>query len=64
MSRAYTHAGQAAVTGFWQVMGRQNTTYEERVLMDMFYIAHWSIWLDLFIIAKTFWSVIRAEGAY
>ncbi len=52
------------MTGFWQVMGRQTTTYEERVQMDMFYIDHWSVWLDLVIIAKTFWKVLRPEGAY
>jgi exopolysaccharide biosynthesis polyprenyl glycosylphosphotransferase len=52
------------VTGFWQVMGRQTTTYSERVQMDMFYIDRWSIWLDLVIIAKTFWKVAKAEGAY
>jgi len=52
------------LTGFWQVMGRQLTTHEERVKMDMFYIDHWSIWLDLLIIAKTFWKVLLAEGAY
>ena len=52
------------LTGFWQVMGRQTTTYDERIQMDMFYIDHWSIWLDLVIIAKTFWEVLRANGAY
>ena len=52
------------LTGFWQVMGRQTTTYEERVRMDMFYVERWSIWLDLVIIAKTFWKVLKAEGAY
>ena len=52
------------LTGFWQVMGRQTTTYEEKIQMDMFYIDHWSIWLDLVIIAKTFREVLRAEGAY
>jgi exopolysaccharide biosynthesis polyprenyl glycosylphosphotransferase len=52
------------LTGFWQVMGRQLTTAEERIKMDMFYIDNWSIWLDLLIIAKTFWKVLRAEGAY
>ncbi|MBI3669415.1 MAG: sugar transferase [Acidobacteria bacterium] len=52
------------LTGFWQVMGRQTTTYEERVRMDMFYIEHWSIWLDLVIMAKTAWKVLRAEGAH
>lgn len=52
------------LTGFWQVMGRQLTTYPERIQMDMFYIDHWSIWLDLWIVAKTFWAVLRTEGAY
>ena len=52
------------LTGFWQVMGRQTTTFEEKVQMDMFYIEHWSIWLDLVILAKTIWEVFRAEGAY
>jgi len=52
------------VTGFWQVMGRQTTTYQERVDMDIFYIDRWSIWLDLVIIIKTFWKVLKAEGAY
>jgi lipopolysaccharide/colanic/teichoic acid biosynthesis glycosyltransferase len=52
------------LTGYWQVMGRQTTTYEEKIQMEMFYIDHWSIWLDLVIIAKTFWEVLRAEGAY
>jgi exopolysaccharide biosynthesis polyprenyl glycosylphosphotransferase len=52
------------LTGFWQVMGRQTTTYHERIHMDMFYIDRWSIWLDLVIIAKTMWKVVKAEGAY
>jgi exopolysaccharide biosynthesis polyprenyl glycosylphosphotransferase len=52
------------MTGFWQVMGRQTTTYEERVRMDLFYIEHWSVWLDLILIAKTFWQVLKCEGAY
>jgi exopolysaccharide biosynthesis polyprenyl glycosylphosphotransferase len=57
-------SAKPGLTGFWQVMGRQTTTYEERVQMDMFYLDHWSIWLDLVIIAKTFWKVLKAEGAY
>jgi exopolysaccharide biosynthesis polyprenyl glycosylphosphotransferase len=52
------------LTGFWQVMGRQTTTYQERVHMDMFYIDRWSIWLDIVIAAKTVWKVLKAEGAY
>jgi len=52
------------LTGFWQVMGRQTTTYDDKIQMDMFYIDHWSIWLDLVIVAKTVWEVLRAHGAY
>src|SRR5258708_2953059 len=52
------------LTGFWQVMGRQTTSYEGKIQMDMFYIDQWSIWLDLVIIAKSFWEVLRAKGAY
>jgi exopolysaccharide biosynthesis polyprenyl glycosylphosphotransferase len=52
------------MTGYWQVMGRQTTSYEERIQMDMFYIEHWSIWLDLVIMGKTVWKVISADGAY
>lgn len=52
------------MTGFWQVMGRQTTSYEERVQMDMFYIERWSIWLDAILILKTVWKVVQAEGAY
>jgi lipopolysaccharide/colanic/teichoic acid biosynthesis glycosyltransferase len=52
------------ITGYWQVMGRQTTTYEERVRLDIFYIEQWSIWLDLVIIAKTLATIIRPEGAY
>ncbi len=52
------------LTGYWQVTGRQMTTYEEKIKMDMFYIDHWTIWLDLWIIIRTFWKVLRAEGAF
>lgn len=57
-------SAKPGLTGFWQTMGRQTTTYEDRVQMDMFYIDHWSIWLDLVIAAKTVWKVLRTEGAY
>ena len=55
---------KAGLTGFWQVMGRQNTTYEERIAMDLFYLERRSIWMDLFIVYRTVWMVIKAEGAY
>ncbi len=52
------------LTGLWQVSGRNNTTYEQRVQLDMYYVNNWSIWLDVFILAKTIGAVIIGNGAY
>ncbi|KAA6461155.1 glycosyltransferase [Acidobacteria bacterium AB60] len=52
------------ITGLWQVSGRNNTTYAERVAFDAFYVNNWSIWLDLSIIWKTFYVVLAARGSY
>jgi lipopolysaccharide/colanic/teichoic acid biosynthesis glycosyltransferase len=52
------------MTGYWQVMGRQTTSYADRIRMDMFYVDHWSLKLDFIIMAKTIWKVVRADGAY
>lgn len=51
------------LTGYWQANGRSDTSYEERVQMDMYYIKNRSILLDFKIILKTFLSVIKKEGA-
>ena len=51
------------LTGYWQANGRSNTTYEERVAMELFYVDHCSIWLDIKIIFQTIGAVIRKEGA-
>jgi Undecaprenyl-phosphate galactose phosphotransferase WbaP len=52
------------ITGLWQVSGRNNTTYQERVAFDRYYVRNWSVWLDLYILARTFRVVLQAEGAY
>ncbi len=52
------------ITGMWQVSGRNNLTYEERVQCDLYYIRNWSPWLDLYILARTVPAVILARGAY
>lgn len=52
------------LTGLWQVSGRNNTTYSERVQLDNYYSRHWSFWLDLYILARTFKVVLGAQGAY
>lgn len=69
LSRYGKHVGELlsvrpGITGLWQVSGRQTTTYERRVELDMFYIDHWSLWLDLQILSKTPLVVMRAEGAF
>ena len=52
------------LTGYWQVNGRQNVGYDERVRMDMHYINNWSLALDLKILLKTPYAVLKKEGAY
>lgn len=51
------------LTGFWQANGRSDTTYDERVQMDMYYIDNRSTLLDIKILFKTVIAVIRKEGA-
>ena len=52
------------ITGYWQVYGRQEVCYEERVRMDMHYIENWNLAMDLKILLKTPLKVLRKEGAY
>lgn len=52
------------LTGMWQISGRSDTGYEERISFDTFYIQNWSIWLDIWILIKTVWVVIKGKGAY
>jgi len=52
------------LTGYWQVQGRQEVSYSRRVEMDLFYVNHWSLFLDLKILFKTPARVVRGAGAY
>ncbi len=52
------------ITGLWQVSGRSDVTYEERVRLDMHYIRNWSIWLDIQLLIQTIPAVLRKRGAY
>jgi len=52
------------ITGLWQVNGRSNTTFKERVNLDCQYVKNWSLWLDLKIILKTVKVVLKGDGAY
>jgi Undecaprenyl-phosphate galactose phosphotransferase WbaP len=52
------------LTGLWQVSGRNNTTYDERVHLDSYYVRNWSPWMDIYILARTIKVVLRRDGAY
>lgn len=52
------------VTGLWQISGRSDTSYEERVALDSYYARHWSLWGDFVIIFKTVFVVLARRGAY
>ena len=57
-------AVKPGITGLWQVSGRNNTTYEERIRLDSYYVRNWSLGLDFFILMRTMPVVLRGEGAY
>ncbi|WP_158280147.1 undecaprenyl-phosphate galactose phosphotransferase WbaP [Azospirillum sp. TSH100] len=52
------------MTGLWQVRGRSNTSYADRVLYDVWYVKNWSLWHDLAILANTVPVVMRRIGAF
>jgi lipopolysaccharide/colanic/teichoic acid biosynthesis glycosyltransferase len=53
------------ITGLWQVSGRSNLSYDERVSLDMYYIRNHSVWLDLQILfVQTIPAVLLGRGAY
>lgn len=52
------------MTGYWQVSGRSNTSYDYRVRLDSFYTRNWSIWLDLSVLIATVRVVLGRDGAY
>lgn len=52
------------LTGLWQVSGRNNVDYDERVQMDSWYVRNWSFWLDVALLVKTVGVVLKRDGAY
>jgi len=52
------------ITGVWQVSGRSDTTFEQRAIMDSWYIHNWSIWIDIVYLLKTVLAVVKSKGAY
>ena len=52
------------ITGLWQVGGRNDVSYDDRVQIDSWYVRNWSVWLDLVILMKTVRYVLTGRGAY
>jgi len=50
------------ITGWAQVNGRNTITWEDKFTYDLWYVDHWSLWLDIKILGKTIWKVLRREG--
>jgi Undecaprenyl-phosphate galactose phosphotransferase WbaP len=52
------------LTGFWQVSGRNRTSFSQRAAFDVYYVRNWSVWLDMYILLRTVWVVLSRDGAY
>ena len=60
----YYKSVKPGITGLWQVSGRNDVSYDERVRMDVWYVRNWSVGLDIVILLKTIYSVISLKGSY
>lgn len=60
---ALLHSVKSGVTGLWQVSGRSNLSFQERLELEMFYAQNWSFWLDIKILFKTLAVIVRRQGA-
>lgn len=58
------HLIKPGLTGLWQISGRKETSWDERIQMDLQYVHNWSLGLDLGIILKTFKAVLSGHGSY
>ena len=52
------------MTGLWQVSGRSELPWEERIHLDLYYIENWSLWLDFALLWRTFRVLTHSNGAY
>lgn len=60
---AILHSVKSGVTGLWQVSGRSELSFEERIELELFYAQNWTFWLDIKILFKTVWVVLKGRGA-
>ncbi len=60
--QARRHEVLPGITGWAQINGRNALTWEDKFLMDVWYVDHWSLWLDIRILWITIWKVLTREG--
>ncbi len=60
---ALLHSVKSGVTGIWQVSGRNELTFDERIELELYYAQNWTFWLDIKILFKTIGVVLRKKGA-
>ncbi len=60
--QARRHDALPGITGWAQVNGRNAITWEDKFRLDVWYVDHWSLWLDIQIIFLTVWKVFKREG--
>ena len=60
---ALLHSVKSGVTGLWQVSGRSDLSFDERISLELFYARNWSFWLDVKILAKTPIVILFRRGA-
>jgi len=58
------HIAKPGLTGIWQVSGRKETSWDDRMAFDIKYVEEWSVALDMILIARTFRAIITGKGAY
>lgn len=61
---AHYYRVSPGVTGLWQVSGRNDVSYAQRVKMDSWYVRNWSLWHDIAILFKTVPALLKRQGAY
>ncbi|MFH2103587.1 MAG: sugar transferase [Chloroflexota bacterium] len=60
--QARRHDVTPGITGWAQVNGRNAITWESKFALDLWYVDHWSFWLDIRILFLTLWKVVKREG--
>jgi sugar transferase EpsL len=60
--QARRHDTKPGITGWAQVHGRNRLTWPEKFSLDLWYVDNWSLWLDIRILVRTLWQVLKREG--